>query len=1735
MKFRFLLSLKKRFLVLKKIKNLRSIKVSEKRKVKPVVIYAAIILAVILPTIYILNNRPKESAAAWFDDGWSYRQRVPITNAGSAQTDYQVSITVDTAALVTAGKLQSDCDDIRMVGEDGKILSYWIEENNPGCNQTTTKIWVKIPSIPTTGSNIYMYYGNSSASVSSDGRLVFPMFDDFADNTIDDWVQDGIRGDADNDIVVSSGKIKGGTASDWNGFRKVYPQVTLGAFSLDVRYNVVSDANFNHIQTHLMAGEATADRDGYDFYELEAQSQYNVSRYDDNVSGAALISADPITVATGWHTFALRRNDSNSIAFYQDSTLEGSATDSTYTTFGIISFNIYNTNNEVDYFFLRKYATTEPAVGTLASEEKVPSPLGYWKFDEGSGTTVYSSGNDNGSSGTLGVGTSEPQWQTSDECISGSCMAFDGTHDYVDTGEDYSWAQTDSFSFSFWINAKATQNATIFGKGLTSASSWEYSMRMSNNIPLFVYWNTGGTGAIVVSSSQAITLNNWHHLAVTYNGSTALMYMDGKVVGTQTGVTGTFQNRANNLRIGSAYYNGGVAGYFPGLVDEVKVYNYARSAAEIKADFTKGAANKGSNAVLGSQDQEFLSEGLVGYWKIDENTGTTTSDSSGNAYTGTLGVGSSAPTWTGIGKYGSTLDFDGTNDYISLGTPSNLVLSGTEFTLSSWIYLDATGASQIILAGQGDANDKDYRFWVNSSNVIEFDYEVGNAGEQDTTSATTLSSGSWYHVAVVYKNDASYTVQIYINGRLDAATMHTYGVGSQNQTKVIGQYTNANYFNGKIDELRVYRRAFTRNEISQLYEWTPGPVLYHKLDENTGTTSKDSSENGFDSDTFLGNTIWSPGKYGSGLEFDGNGDYVTVPDDSKLQLPANMTIMTWVKVDTLPSDWIRLVGKGATTNRNYGLWIATDGDMLWQVANAGGVSTCNSFPNGGAGSAANIAANSGWQHFAATYDGANLRMYKNGILVDTTACTLTPANTTDNVTFAYAGFHTYLDGGLDEAKIYNYVRSQKQIIQDMNAGHPAVGTPVGSPILDLKMDEGYGTTLNNSGIGGTGANGTLGVGNSAPTWTNSGKFGKGISFDGVNDIVAVSDSPQFTMSAYTLSLWINPTSLPSTGKVYQLINQWGGGGAGNASWTIDLLETGLIRLGNHDGTSTCTLSGTTAIPTSEWSHVQGVYTGGTAGTNAFIYINGLQDKSGTLTCSTQNSSYRVLMGLPQVSGGTTASYSGVMDEVKVYAYALSPEEVMLENNGGKSIIFGSASTTSAGVADNSSSREFCVPGDSSTCNAPISEWRFDENTGTSAYDTSTNSNTGTLGVGSSAPVWAVGKVGSGLYFDGDGDYVNTANELSFSSATSFSVSGWAYTTTIAAGEDYILDRTTGSNELIDVYRSASSLIFRIRGDDNLGITSATATSALTANEWFHFTAVRDVSADLMTLYIDGVSAATATDGTSGTISPVLKIGNHSNIANAWAGGIDQIRVYNYARTPAQVAWEYNRGAPIAHYKMDECEGTTIYNSAPTYNGSPAGNNGTLTIGATGTNTAAGSCTTSGAWAGGATGRYSSSLNFDGTDDRFTFTTTGALYTSAGTVSVWVNLDGSQPNPAFAFSQPAAATNSRVYMFWNGGTTVTTTLGATTIGTYAMTAGQWYNVVLTWDGTAGRMYVNGMDTTTTGTFGGQTSFVTPTIVGCQNSSGTQCFDGRIDDVKTFNYALTPTQIKTLYTTGASSFE
>ena len=225
---------------------------------------------------------------------------------------------------------------------------------------------------------------------------------------------------------------------------------------------------------------------------------------------------------------------------------------------------------------------------------------------------------------------------------------------------------------------------------------------------------------------------------------------------------------------------------------------------------------------------------MVGYWKLDESAGTTAADSSGLGNNGTLING---PTWT-IGKVDGALSFNGENTCVNCGTDSSLNLANS-LTICAWIYPESFGQGgwgRIVDRGNSSSG---YSFYVNSANsAIKY---VAYGNNTVSSSAGVIGLRKWQHVAVVY-DDLSGTVTFYVNGQQAGTTDYTAPpLGSSDDPLVIGirGYDLNRAFDGLIDDVRIYDRALTPDEVSEISSTPvgePSEVIIDNGDYNTSFT-----------------------------------------------------------------------------------------------------------------------------------------------------------------------------------------------------------------------------------------------------------------------------------------------------------------------------------------------------------------------------------------------------------------------------------------------------------------------------------------------------------------------------------------------------------------------------------------------------------------------------------------------------------------------------------------------------------------------------------------------------------------------------------------------------------------------------------------------------------------------------------------------------------------------------------
>ncbi len=1353
-------------------------------------------------------------------------------------------------------------------------------------------------------------------------------------------------------------------------------------------------------------------------------------------------------------------------------------------------------------------------------------PIAYWKFDEGQGLVVRDSMGSN--NGTLGTGNSAPTWVSEDQCITGKCLRFDGTNDYVRVSDDSSLDTTD-ITFQAWIKFNSTSgNQTVINKktAWNSASGFYIEWQGSSNT-----WSVRGSdGATSTTTTDTVIANTWNQYSFVISGTSVSVYKNGIYLVT-TGSIAQVVTNTQYINLGS--FNDTDA-FFRGYIDEAKIYDYARTAAQIKADYAARGSTKGVSAQFGDDNMSRrLSDGLVGYWRMDETTWSGANavlDSSGNMLSGTA-LGGAAPTG---GKFGNAGSYDNSNNQINI--PSNSILRPTEsITVSAWVNSNGYANGDCVL----NLGSPEYGFhgYYLRWNIFGFQTLIGTGSTyKGAWSPTFNTANTWVHVVGMYDGQS---VRTYVNGVSGTPTSYTGSInysGSPALLIGINNSSNCLAWNGEIDEVRIYNRALDSSEVQALYEWAPGPVGYWKMDEASGSTIADSSGNG-NNGTTTGSPTFAEGKYGKALSTSGSTQYVTIADSDELDYQQAITISFWMKPANA-TDIHRIIRKGnphSVGGKGFSLLYRGDqanDPITMQFNDSNNSHTVSVFNLGDISNT--------WTHVAVVCDKSALACfgYKNGIQEGSGNHVIGDYTVSDD--FEISSPNTGYNGLLDDVKVYNYVRTQEQIVSDMNAGHPAVGSPVGSTVLHLKMDEGYGNIANDYSPQNN--NGNI-LGSSAPSWTNDGKFGKALSFDG-GDYIRVPNSTSLQLvNEISVSVWIKLSNLADAGIVSK-------SGLNNSNGDY-ALATGCGSANNNQITfginGECGLTSQTTITTGEWYHLVGTYDG----TALRLYVNGDLDQTLAETDSINTNSTDLIVG-----GYYSSSYltQGTIDDLRIYPFALSESQVKTVMNQGEQIVMGAGSTDIDGTtSSNSGGREYCVPGDTSVCNAPIGEWNLDENTGTSAYDTSGNNNTGTLTGG---PKWiiGIGGKGSSVHFDGGDDAITIPDDSVLDIGTSdFTLSAWVKGNNLDPS-DVIFAKSNG-----DGCSASYGFHFGVfTGNLNPAVHFCTGGGShariygnysLTNGVWYHISAVidRDSSTNSL-IYVNGRPVSTSVSNLSshtGSITNAvsLAIGAESDGNNRWNGTIDQIKIYDYARTSAQIAWEYNRGAAVAHYKLDECTGTTIYDSS--------GNklNGTLSLGSNGV-TSAGTCSTSGAWASGAQGKHESSLSFDGSDD-YVDMGNNLEYPIPVTVSAWIKVNSlsSVGSPIFV-NDKTTTTNSGIWFLINQNGSLNINYGDNT-GTESsdrrsktsaaglITIGTWYHVAGVIRGqTDMDLYINGglVDGTYSGTGGATIGYSTRTArIGMVGSTQNLFFNGQIDDLKVFNYALTKQQIQIEMAGGAVRFE
>ncbi|MGW8185261.1 MAG: LamG-like jellyroll fold domain-containing protein [Candidatus Moraniibacteriota bacterium] len=692
------------------------------------------------------------------------------------------------------------------------------------------------------------------------------------------------------------------------------------------------------------------------------------------------------------------------------------------------------------------------------------------------------------------------------------------------------------------------------------------------------------------------------------------------------------------------------------------------------------------------------------------------------------------------------------------------------------------------------------------------------------------------------------------------------------------------------------------------------------------------------------------------------------------------------------------------------------------------------------------------------------------------------------------------------------------------------------------LEESFGNIAHTGDLTGSGGDGILYSGslgtNTSPAamWSKEGRKGGSLEFDGTDDNLKISIFQFPNAEQLSISQAVNFQTLETAKPIF---SQWGNNN-NNILIKSDDINSDELRIciagSLADDCTNYAYTTDADLVAGEWYDIQVIYDGEQSSndTRLRVYINEKQKTlsfSGTIPTTLQNPLATVEIGGDNDLG---TYLHGKIDEIKTFNSVLSENKLYLIGNGGSPVMMGyDSSRNNNGIRVTGAAKEYCIPGDTAKCDSPIGEWKMDEMVKGNAKtlsDASGKGNDGTTYYGANLTgmdCTIPGKFGAGCRFDGVDDYASKSDNSTLESAY-ITVSCWLY---INSHKQYngVVGRwnETGSNRVWAI-SGFSDGVLHWYTSTNGGTTSSDWDQigvAFPLNSWVYVTGVFD--GDYMRLYLNGkeavkkdVSFSTLYTGSTAN----LRIGSLEQFANQAGnylnGRVDDVKIYNYARTPAQIAWDYNRGKPIAHWKFNEGENLIAHDE------SGNGKNGTLV-----------NMTPATDWV---VGKNDKALDFDGIDDYVQAGTNPIVGSAPFSISNWVKA-GNHSDYGLALSIGNAIGSQAAWLGWvlNANVGSSNSLGG---GFYGRNYGtgindnNWHHLMLTFSGgTNGTaiLYIDGVPKVT--------DIYTPNLqstaisMGKANSGITYQYKGLIDDTKIFNYALTPEQVKQDYVGGSVIFE
>ena len=650
----------------------------------------------------------------------------------------------------------------------------------------------------------------------------------------------------------------------------------------------------------------------------------------------------------------------------------------------------------VSIFALSQSATAAVGDGLIA----------VWPMDENTGTTTADEvdGINDGSLLAGQGGGIVPAWVPGKF---GSALDFDGVSAYVDCGSDASlkpatvsvsaWVKFDDYPYYGQVAGFAWDTGAE-ESGYSLICDDYYVNGIGDSISA---WVSGGSvvDGSYFSASAIPAVGSWHHIALTYDGTTSTIYVDGVSSGTMGTESGDLNYTypiapvVNTFKMG-VYQAGTWWLPYEGLIDDVAVWDRALVQADIDALYAGGTGVPAANFIIRPNPNKPTPKN--GAIQIPLNTGVSCSPP--NTYT---------PVYYDVrfGTDPNEMDLKLSKQALLSWTPSSdLDLATTYYWQVNPYEPNIPGDGSLVIKTPGPI----WSFTTLRLITAEPDDVLIAAGgtAEFTVEGIGLTGWQWYRSDDPNTNTPADDTTLTDAGIFSGATTGTLtltGVGFPDEGYYFCYVYNATE---DVNDLTIAAGLI----IEDLVGWW-------KLDDASGTIATDTTtyaNNG----TVTGGATWTSGRDGGALSFDGVDDYVACVAGTGPRPTTAITIAAWVKPDRYGyyEGIAGMLHDTGSTEAGYLLTTGTGGTFGGGVTGNGGISYI--FDGGGNSTAQ-------WYHVALTNDGSTTRLYVNGEEKDSVAKSTPIDYDPGPDTFEIGRFNDdnedhYFMGTIDDVRVYNY-------------------------------------------------------------------------------------------------------------------------------------------------------------------------------------------------------------------------------------------------------------------------------------------------------------------------------------------------------------------------------------------------------------------------------------------------------------------------------------------------------------------------------------------------------------------------------------------------------------------------------------------------------------------------------------------------------------------------------------------